>query len=113
MVEATTDTAPKEEIEVGGNQLVEKVKALLHEGNVRQLKVIAADGDVAVEMPLTVGVLAGGAVTLAAPWLVLLAGVAALVKHVRIVVEREPEAAPAAEPPAEPPVGPPKVPAEA
>ena len=94
MAEATDRTTLKEEIEVGGSQLVDKVKALLHEGNVRQLKVIAADGDVAVEMPLTLGVLAGGAVTLAAPWLVLLAGVAALVKRVRIVVEREPEAEP-------------------
>ena len=40
-------------------------------------------------MPLTIGVLAGGVVALAAPWLAVLGVIAALVKHVKIEVERE------------------------
>ena len=78
-----------EEIEIAGNQLVEKVKTLLAEGKVRQLRIKAADGDVYLETPLTIGVLAGGAVVLAAPWLAMLGALAALVTKVRIEVVRE------------------------
>ena len=78
-----------EEIEIAGNQLVEKVKTLLAEGKVRQFRIKAADGDVYLETPLTIGVLAGGAVVLAAPWLAMLGALAALVTKVRIEVVRE------------------------
>jgi hypothetical protein len=84
-----------EEIEVAGSQLVEQVKHLIREGNVRQLKIKAEDGDTQLEMPLTIGVLAGGAVALAAPWLAVLGVIAALVKHVKIEVEREEAETPA------------------
>lgn len=98
-----TQAAPREEIEVGGHQLVEKVKHLLREGNIRQLRIIAEDGDVKLEVPMTLGVIAGGAVALAAPWLAIIAVVAALVKHVRIVVERDEAPAAAADPTASTP----------
>jgi len=94
MAEDTKRTM-SEEIEVAGNQLVERVKALIHEGNVRQLRIKAQDGDTQLELPLTIGVLAGGAVALAAPWLAVLGVVAALVTHVKIEVEREEPETPA------------------
>lgn len=78
-----------EEFEIAGNQLVERVKALLAEGNVRQLRLKAADGDVYLETPLTIGVIAGGAVVLAAPWLAILGAIAAMVAHVKVEVVRE------------------------
>ncbi|WP_066173370.1 DUF4342 domain-containing protein [Hoeflea olei] len=78
-----------EEIEVMGNQLVQKVKDLLKQGNVRQLRLKASDGDILFETPLTFGVVAGGAVALAAPWLAILGAVAAFVTHARIEVVRE------------------------
>ena len=81
----------REEIEIGGNQLVEQVKHLIHEGNVRSLKIVAQDGETQLEVPLTIGVLAGGAVALAAPWLAVIGVIAAMVKKVRIEVEREEE----------------------
>ena len=81
----------REEIEVGGSQLVEQVKHLLHEGNIRQLRITAEDGETQIEIPLTIGVLAGGAVALAAPWLAVLGVIAALVKKVKIEIEREEE----------------------
>lgn len=90
-----------EQIEIAGNELVERIKELLAEGNVRQLRIKAADGGPFVETPLTVGVLAGGAVALAAPWLAILAVIAALVTKVEIEVVREmpdAEARPAPEP---------------
>lgn len=78
-----------EEIEVAGNQLVDRVKDILQEGNVRQLRIKASDGDVYLETPLTIGVIAGGAVALAAPWLAVLGVIAALVARVSIEIERE------------------------
>jgi hypothetical protein len=89
-----------EEIEVAGGQLIERVKALIAEGNVREVRVKAAGGKVIFEMPLTVGVLAGGAVALAAPWLAILGAIAALVARVKLEVVREgePGAPPAKKP---------------
>lgn len=78
-----------EQMEITGHELVERVKELLAEGNVRQLRIKAADGDVFFETPLTVGVIAGGAVALAAPWLAILAVIAALVTKVQLEVMRE------------------------
>ena len=82
-----------EEIEVMGSQLVQQVKDLLKEGNVRQLRLKASDGDIMLETPLTFGVVAGGAVVLAAPWLAILGAIAAFVTHVRIEIVREVEGA--------------------
>lgn len=78
-----------ETIEVAGNQLVDRVTELAREGNVRRLKIIADDGDVFLETPLTIGLAVGGVVALAAPWLAILGAIAALVTKVRIEVERE------------------------
>jgi hypothetical protein len=79
-----------EEIEIAGNQVVEQVKELVKEGNVRQLRIKSAEGDdVYLEMPLTIGVVAGGAIALAAPWLAMLGAFAALVARVKIEIVRE------------------------
>ncbi|MBV6651904.1 MAG: DUF4342 domain-containing protein [Hoeflea sp.] len=78
-----------EEIEVLGDQLVQQVKDLLNEGNVRQLRIRASDGDIVLETPLTFGVVAGGAVALAAPWLAILGVLAAFVTHAQVEVVRE------------------------
>lgn len=78
-----------EEIEVAGGQLIEKVKALINEGNVRQLRLWVEGGDFSLELPMTIGVIAGGALVLTAPWLAILGVIAALVTKVRIEVERE------------------------
>ena len=80
-----------DEIELLGNQLVDRVKEIIAEGNVRQLRVKASDGDIYLETPLTIGVIAGGVVTLAAPWLAILGVIAALATHVQLEVVREVE----------------------
>lgn len=79
----------KEEIEIAGNQLVDRVKELIAEGKVRQLRIKEPDGDIALEMPLNLGVLAGGAVAIAAPWLAVLGVIAALVTRVQVEIIRE------------------------
>ena len=70
-------------------QLLEKVKKLAAEGSVRRLRVIAPDGDIAVDIPLTVGAIAGGAVVIAAPVLAVIGALAAFVTKVRIEIVRE------------------------
>ncbi|MBD3763754.1 MAG: DUF4342 domain-containing protein [Rhodobacterales bacterium] len=96
-----TDQDPKprtilEEIEVAGSQVIDKVNALVKEGNVRKLRLTTDDGDLSLEMPLNVGALAGGALVLTAPWLAVLGVIAGLVTKVKIEVERD-------DPPAPPP----------
>ncbi|MDH3741306.1 MAG: DUF4342 domain-containing protein [Hyphomicrobiales bacterium] len=78
-----------EVIEVAGNQLVERVKELAQEAKVRQLKIVADDGDVFFETPLNIGLVVGGVVVLAAPWLAILGTIAALATKVRIEIERD------------------------
>jgi len=78
-----------ETIEVAGSQIIDQVKKLIQEGNVRQLKIRAKDSDFSLELPLTVGVLVGGAVALTAPWLAVLGVLAGFVTKVEIEVERD------------------------
>jgi CBS domain-containing protein len=74
----------REEYTVSGNNLVDRVRELLHEGNVTRVLVKDDKGKILLEIPATVGVV--GAVL--APWLVALGVIAALVTNCRIVVER-------------------------
>ena len=72
-----------EELQVVGEQLLSKVKELLHEGNVRRL-MIKQDGNTIMEMPLTVGLV--GAI--AAPMLAAIGVIGALVARCSIEVVR-------------------------
>jgi hypothetical protein len=74
----------REEFSVSGNNLVNRVQELLHEGNVTRVIVKDDKGKSLLEIPATIGVV--GAVL--APWLVALGVIAALVTNCRIVVER-------------------------
>jgi len=77
----------KEEFEVSGSELVDKVKALIHEGNVRRVIVKDQEGRTLMEFPLTVGVI--GAVL--APILAAVGAIAALAMRYTLVVERRRE----------------------
>ena len=74
----------KESFKVTSEQLVDVVKQLLHEGNVRRV-VIKQDARPIVEFPLTVGVI--GAVF--APMLAAVGALAAVLTECTIEVERE------------------------
>lgn len=78
-----------EEIEVMGSQLVSRVKDLFEQGNVKQLRIKKSNGDVLLETPLTVGVFAGGAVALAAPWLAIIGAIAGFATRLRLEIVRE------------------------
>jgi hypothetical protein len=78
-----------EELEVAGNQLVERVRELIEEGNVRRLIIRNQDGRTLLEIPLTFGVVAGGALLVFYPLLAGLAAIGGLVTRLRIEVVRE------------------------
>jgi hypothetical protein len=88
MIEAPA-RAQQETIKVEGGQIIDKVKALIHEGNVRRIAIKQGE-DVVVEFPLTVGVL--GAVI--APPLAAIGAAAALLTNCTIKVVRDVPAMP-------------------
>lgn len=77
-----------EKIQVAGEDLLDRVKELVAQGNVRRLTVRNKSGKVLVQIPLNLGVAGGGVAVLAAPWLVVLGGIAGLLSDVTIEVER-------------------------
>ena len=78
-----------EEIEVKGDELVARVKQLAADNKVKRIRVIEPDGDIALEIPLTYGAVAGGAVVVAAPVLAVIGALAALVAKVKIEIVNE------------------------
>ncbi len=89
MTEKSEDKSWIEEIEVVGEQLVEKIKELAQESQVRRVRILQPDGDIAVDIPLTVGAIAGGALVLAAPILAVVGAIAAFATKVRIEIVRD------------------------
>jgi hypothetical protein len=78
-----TPQSTKERFKVTGSQLLDRVKQILHAGNVRRI-VISQEGRPIAEFPLTVGVV--GAVF--APVLAAIGALAALLSECTIEIER-------------------------
>ena len=78
-----------EEIEIDAGELVDRVKNLIQEGNVRRLVIRKSNNDVLLEVPLTAGMAASGVVTIFAPVLAALGAMAALLARVKIQIVRE------------------------
>lgn len=74
----------REEFTVSADNLVEKVKEFLHEGNVTRIIIKDTKGKELLEIPVTIGVIG----FLIAPWLAALGAIAALATNCTIVVER-------------------------
>jgi len=77
----------KEKFTIKGSELVEKVKKLIREGNIRRVRVIH-DGRTVLELPLSIGAPAAAIGILAAPLLAALGAFAALVTECTIEVEK-------------------------
>lgn len=76
-----------EEFTVSGSELLEQVKQLIAEGNVRRVY-IKRDGTTLLEVPLTAGVAVTAVTAVVAPVLVAVGAIAAMVTQVTIGVER-------------------------
>ena len=77
----------REEFKVKGDQVVTKLKELLHEGNVRHIVIKNDEGRVLIEFPVSIGL--AGAVLL--PVWAAVGAVAAMVTNCTIEVERTDE----------------------
>jgi hypothetical protein len=82
----TTDTRPPrtEEFRVTGEDIINKIKELVAEGNVRRILVRSEDGRMLAEFPLTVGVIG---IALLPVWAAI-GAIVALATHCTIVIER-------------------------
>ena len=81
----TEENVRTEEYQVSGDDLVHKVKELVHEGNIRRIIIKTGSGKPLLEFPLAVGVV--GAVLL--PVWAALGAAAALLTDCTIVVEKD------------------------
>ena len=75
----------KEEFTLSSDDLAEKIKQLVHEGNVRRIVVKGEKGETLVDIPVTVGLVG----IVLAPVLAAVGVVAALAAKCTVVVERE------------------------
>jgi len=76
-----------EKFTVSGDQLVEKIKQLIHEGNIRKVRIIHK-GKTVLDIPLTIGAPVAAAMIMAAPVLAAIGAFAALVTECTIEVEK-------------------------
>ncbi len=79
--------AENEKFTVSGGQLVEKIKQLIREGNVRKVRLLH-EGRTIIEIPLTIGAPAVAVGILTAPVLAALGAFAALITECTIEVEK-------------------------
>lgn len=75
----------KDTFEVRGDELLKKVRELIHEGNIRRIIIKGKNKKVLAEFPMTIGVV-GIAL---APVLAAVGAIAALVTECTVTVERK------------------------
>ena len=85
--------AETEKFTVSGDQVVKKIKQLIHEGNIRNIRLIHKNRTI-IEIPLSVGAPVAALGILAAPILAAVGAFAALVTECTIEVEKVPEKKP-------------------
>ena len=74
-----------EEFDVKSEELIQKTKEILHEGNVTKLIVENEEGKTLLEIPATVGIVG----VFIAPWLAALGAIAAVATKCKIKVEKK------------------------
>ncbi|MBU2535461.1 MAG: DUF4342 domain-containing protein [Chloroflexota bacterium] len=79
--------AETEKFHVSGSEIVEKVKQLIHEGNIRKVRLVHEDRTI-IEIPLSIGAPAAALGIMAAPILAAIGAFAALVTECTIEVEK-------------------------
>ena len=79
------ETQNKSEFRVTGEELLEKIRELIHEGNVRKIIIKNEKGETYLEIPVAIGVI--GAIL--APVFAAVGALAALAANFTIVVEKK------------------------
>ena len=76
-----------EKFTISGSQVVDKVKELIHEGNIRRVRILH-EGKTVLEIPLSIGAPAAALGIMMAPVLAAVGAFAALVTECTIEVEK-------------------------
>jgi hypothetical protein len=84
----TAEQVTTEEFRIKGDELVAKVKTLIHEGNIRRIIVKNESGHPLIEIPLTVGVVGGVLSAALFPVLAAVGAIGAVVAHLTLVIEK-------------------------
>jgi hypothetical protein len=79
--------ATKEEFSLSGSEVIDKIKDLIHEGNIRRIILKTEEDKTLIEIPLTLG-LVGAALM---PPLAAVGAIAAMVAKLTLVVEKDEE----------------------
>ena len=74
-----------EQFVVNSENLIGKIKQLLHEGNVNKIIVKNEKGAILLEIPITIGLIG----FVIAPWLAALGAIAAIATNCTIIVEKK------------------------
>lgn len=78
-----------EEFKVSGDNLLSKVKGLVHEGNVRRVYIKNDEGRTLLEIPLQAGVAVTVLTIALAPALIAVGAIAAVLTQVTVGVDRD------------------------
>ena len=79
--------AETEKFHISGSEIVDKVKQLIHEGNIRKVRLVHDERTV-IEIPLSIGAPAAALGIIAAPLLAAIGAFAALVTECTVEVEK-------------------------
>lgn len=82
--DSTQDRTRTEEFKIEGGKVLDKIKELIHQGNIRRIILKNEDGKTLIEIPLTLGLV--GAALL--PVFAAVGALAALVTRMTLVVEK-------------------------
>ncbi len=86
--ESSDSNSWTERIEVASEQVIDTLKKLISEGNVRRVTLRKSNGKKLISVPMTAGAAIGGVAVLAAPMITAIAAVTALVTKVTLEIER-------------------------
>ena len=82
--DSTQNRTRTEEFKIEGGKVLDKIKELIHQGNIRRIILKNEDGKTLIEIPLTLGLV--GAALL--PIFAAVGALAALVTRMTLVVEK-------------------------
>ena len=77
-----------EKIEIGSEQVLDAIKKLIKESNVRKITIRNSSGKKLLSVPATAGAAVGGVAVLAAPMISAILAITALLTNVTLEIER-------------------------
>lgn len=84
----TQEKVRVEEFSISGDDLVAKVRELIHQGNIRRITIKNEEERILIEIPLTAGVVGGVIAATLFPIVAAVGAIGALVARLKVVIEK-------------------------